>query len=72
MTRIRIMCDQSDGTTVTIGSISDDEGEEMIYSANRSLMQDNYRDTVTLALLRWITHLEQCAQISKQTHGDEQ
>lgn len=42
MTRIRIMCDQSDGTTVT------------------------------LALLRWIGHLEQCAQISKQTHGDEQ
>lgn len=71
MTRIRIMCDQSDGTTVTLGSISDDEGEE-IYSANRSLMQDAYRDTVTLALLRWIGHLEQCAQISKQTHGDEQ
>lgn len=71
MTRIRIMCDQSDGTTVTLGSISDGEGEE-IYSANRSLIQDKYRDTVTLALLRWITHLEQCAQTSKQTHGDEQ
>lgn len=72
MTCIRIMCDQSDGTTVTLGSISDDGNDDVIYSANRSLIQDNYRDTVTLALLRWITHLEQCAQTSKQTHGDEQ
>lgn len=57
MTRIRIMCDRTDGNT--------------IYSANRSLTQDDmYRDTATLALLRWITHLEQFSQITNQTKED--
>lgn len=54
MTRIRIMCDQTDGT---------------IYSARRYLTQDMYRDTVTLALLRWIAHLEQFSQ-TNQTKED--
>ena len=55
MTRIRIMCDQTGGT---------------IYSAQRCLTQDRYRDTVTLALLRWIAHLEQFSQITNQTKED--
>lgn len=29
-----------------------------------------YRDTATLALLRWITHLEQFSQITNQTKED--
>ena len=29
-----------------------------------------YRDTVTLALLRWIAHLEQFSQITNQTKED--
>lgn len=42
-----------------------------IYSAHRSLTQDDmYRDTATLALLRWITHLEQFSQITNQTKED--
>ena len=60
MTRIRIMCDQTDGTTIKLGAIC---------SARRYLTQDMYRDTVTLALLRWIAHLEQFSQ-TNQTKED--
>ena len=57
MTRIRIMCDQTDGTTIKLGAIETDKTGGTIYSARRYLTQDMYRDTVTLALLRWIAHL---------------
>lgn len=56
MTRIRIMCDQTDGT---------------LYSAHPSLTQDMYRGTITLALLRWIGHLEQFSQITNQQDKDD-
>lgn len=46
MTRIRIMCDQTDGTTIKLG-------------------------TITLALLRWIGHLEQFSQITNQQDKDD-
>lgn len=53
MTRIRIMCDRTDGTTIKLGDIETDKTGNTIYSANRSLTQDDmYRDTATLALLR--------------------
>lgn len=70
MTRIRIMCDRTDGTTIKLGAIETDKTGNTIYSAHRSLTQDMYRDTVTLALLRWITHLEQFSQITNQTKED--
>ena len=69
MTRIRIMCDRTDGTTIKLGDIETDKTGNTIYSAHRSLTQDMYRDTVTLALLRWITHLEQFSQ-TNQTKED--
>lgn len=70
MTRIRIMCDQADGTTIKLGAIETDKTGNTIYSARRYLTQDDmYRDTVTLALLRWITHLEQFSQ-TNQTKED--
>ena len=72
MTRIRIMCDQTDGTTIKLGDIETDKTGNTIYSANRSLTQDDmYRDTATLALLRWITHLEQFSQITNQQDKDD-
>lgn len=50
MTRIRIMCDRTDGTTIKLGDIETDKTGNTIYSANRSLTQDDmYRDTATLA-----------------------
>ena len=64
MTRIRIMCDQTDGTTIKLGAIETDKTGGTIY-----LTQDMYRDTVTLALLRWIAHLEQFSQ-TNQTKED--
>lgn len=71
MTRIRIMCDQTGGTTIKLGGIETDKTGGTIYSAHRRLTQDDmYRDTVTLALLRWITHLEQFSQITNQTEED--
>lgn len=70
MTRIRIMCDQTDGTTVELGAVKTDKTGDTIYSAHPSLTQDMYRDTVTLALLRWIVHLEQFSQIANQTKED--
>lgn len=69
MTRIRIMCDQTDGTTIKLGAIETDKTGGTIYSAQRYLTQDLYRDPVTLALLRWIAHLEQFSQ-TNQTKED--
>lgn len=46
MTRIRIMCDRTDGTTIKLGDIETDKTGNTIYSAHRSLTQDDmYRDT---------------------------
>lgn len=71
MTRIRIMCDRTDGTTIKLGDIETDKTGNTIYSAHRSLTQDDmYRGTITLALLRWIGHLEQFSQITNQTKED--
>lgn len=71
MTRIRIMCDRTDGTTIKLGDIETDKTGNTIYSAHRSLTQDDmYRGTATLALLRWIGHLEQFSQITNQTKED--
>lgn len=71
MTRIRIMCDQTDGTTIKLGAIETDKTGGTIYSARRYLTQDMYRDTATLALLRWIGHLEQFSQITNQQDKDD-
>lgn len=57
MTSIRIMCDQSDGTTVSLGAIKTDSDCTIIYSAHPSLIDGKFRDPVTLALLRWIGRL---------------
>lgn len=56
MTRIRIMCDQTDGTTIKLGAIETDKTGGTIYSARRYLTQDMYRDTVTPG--RDVTHPE--------------
>lgn len=59
MTRIRIMCDQTDGTTIKLGTIQSDETGDTLYSAHPSLTQDMYRGTITpdeldlLALALW-------------------
>ena len=37
MTRIRIMCDQTDGTTIKLGTIQSDETGDTLYSAHPSL-----------------------------------
>lgn len=71
MTRIRIMCDQTDGTTIKLGAIETDKTGGTIYSARRYLTQDMYRGTITLALLRWIGHLEQFSQITNQQDKDD-
>lgn len=71
MTRIRIMCDQTDGTTIKLGTIQSDETGDTLYSAHPSLTQDMYRGTITLALLRWIGHLEQFSQITNQQDKDD-
>lgn len=71
MTRIRIMCDQTDGTTIKLGTIQSDETGATLYSAHPSLTQDMYRGTITLALLRWIGHLEQFSQITNQQDKDD-
>lgn len=63
------VCDQTDGTTIKLGAIETDKTGGTIYSARRYLTQDMYRDTVTLALLRWIAHLEQFSQ-TNQTKED--
>lgn len=34
MTRIRIMCDQTDGTTIKLGTIQSDETGDTLYSAH--------------------------------------
>lgn len=56
-------------TTIKLGAIETDKTGGTIYSARRYLTQDMYRDTVTLALLRWIAHLEQFSQ-TNQTKED--
>lgn len=71
MTRIRIMCDQTDGTTIKLGAIQSDETGDTLYSAYPSLTQDMYRGTIILALLRWIGHLEQFSQITNQQDKDD-
>lgn len=71
MTRIRIMCDQMDGTTIKLGTIQSDETGDTLYSAHPSLTQGMYRGTITLALLRWIGHLEQFSQITNQQDKDD-
>lgn len=71
MTRIRIMCDQTDGTTIKLGTIQSDETGDTLYSAHPSLTQDMYRGTITLALLRWIGHLEQFSQITNQQDKED-
>lgn len=48
-----------------------DETGDTLYSAHPSLTQDMYRGTITLALLRWIGHLEQFSQITNQQDKDE-
>lgn len=40
MTRIRIMCDRTDGTTIKLGDIETDKTGNTIYSAHRSLTQE--------------------------------
>lgn len=52
-----------------LNAIETDKTGGTIYSARRYLTQDMYRDTVTLALLRWIAHLEQFSQ-TNQTKED--
>lgn len=48
-----------------------DETGDTLYSAHPSLTQDMYRGTITLALLRWIGHLEQFSQITNQQDKDD-
>lgn len=55
----------------TIGTIQSDETGDTLYSAHPSLTQDMYRGTITLALLRWIGHLEQFSQITNQQDKDD-
>ena len=40
MTLIRIMCDQTDGTTIKLGAIETDKTGGTIYSARRYLTQE--------------------------------
>lgn len=70
MTCIRIMCDQTDGTTIKLGGIETDEDGDTLYSAHPSLTRDEYRDVVTLALLRWIGQLERFSHITGQQHEE--
>ena len=72
MTRIRIMCDQTDGTTIKLGTIQSDEtGDDALLGAPQPRHTDMYRGTITLALLRWIGHLEQFSQITNQQDKDD-
>ena len=72
MTRIRIMCDQTDGTTIKLGTIQSDETGDTLYSAHpRHVPGHRHPRPATLALLRWITHLEQFSQITNQQDKDD-
>lgn len=56
---------------IKLGTIQSDETGDTLYSAHPSLTQDMYRGTITLALLRWIGHLEQFSQITNQQDKDD-
>ena len=59
------------GNAIKLGTIQSDETGDTLYSAHPSLTQDMYRGTITLALLRWIGHLEQFSQITNQQDKDD-
>jgi len=57
MKRIRIMLDQEDGTTVTLGSI-ESEGQSALYRCHPRMMHDeSVRKPVLDILGRWALHL---------------
>ena len=57
MKKIRIMLDQGDGTTVTLGSI-ESEGQSALYRCHPRMMHDeSVRKPVLDILGRWALHL---------------
>lgn len=57
MKKIRIMLDQEDGTTVTLGSI-ENEGQSALYRCHPRMLHDEFvREPVLDALGRWVLHL---------------
>lgn len=57
MKKIRIMLDQSDGTTVTLGSI-ESEGQSALYRCHPRMLADkSVREPVLDALGRWALRL---------------
>lgn len=57
MKRIRIMLDQEDGTTVTLGSV-EAEGQSALYRCHPRMLHDEFvRKPVLDALGRWVLHL---------------
>lgn len=64
MKKIRIMLDQEDGTTVTLGSIAN-EGQSALYRYHpRMLHDESVRKPVLDALGRWALHLMSDAEES--------
>lgn len=64
MKKIRIMLDQEDGTTVTLGSI-ETEGQSALYRCHpRMLHDESVRKPVLDALGRWALHLMSDAEES--------
>lgn len=57
MKKIRIMLDQENGTTVTLGSI-ENEGQSVLCRCHpRMLHDESVRESVLDALGRWALHL---------------
>lgn len=64
MKKIRIMLDQEDDTTVTLGSV-ETEGQSALYRCHpRMLHDESVREPVLDALGRWVLHLMSDAEES--------
>ncbi len=64
MKKIRIMLDQEDGTTATLGSV-EAEGQSALYRCHpRMLHDESVRKPVLDALGRWALHLMSDAEES--------
>lgn len=64
MKKIRIMLDQGDGTTVTLGSI-ESEGQNALYRCHPRILHDeSVRKPVLDTLGRWVLHLMSDAEES--------
>lgn len=66
-TTIRILVDQADGTTIKAGSVEASDGGEAYYVHPALAGHDTYRAGLTIALLQWVTKLNDWADQQEET-----